>query len=223
MTEPPSFWLIAPFALVAGSHSLRSFRLRTQTGGLVGRWTLRLIVVAYVPAALSILNAETLTSLAPVIEWVRHYVLVLLVFAAIAGEFFLRQAVHAGAMRLGPAAETLNDPSALAKVCDALQAIHCHDLALVGLRRLAEMNYNPSATYSAIAALYGIQRRFFAAEAAARKAIDLDPENGMAYYYLSASLWEQGRVEEVEKHRAEAARLGVDLSQFVQRRINLRH
>jgi tetratricopeptide (TPR) repeat protein len=217
MTEPPSFWLMAPFAVAAGWHTLRAVRLRVSTHGLVGGGAANLVMLAYAPAALSMLNAETLTPLAPVIEWCRHYVLALLVLAAILSEFALRFIVIRGAARLGEMAERQDDPSLLAKVCDALQALRCHDLAIVGLRRLAEMGHAESSVRSSLAALYGIQRRFLQAEASARKAIALDPSNGMAHFYLSAALYEQGRTEEQEASRAEAARLGVDLSQFEQR------
>lgn len=217
MTEPPSFWLMAPFAVVAGWHTLRAVRLRVSTHGLVGGGAANLVMLAYVPAALSILNAETLTPLAPLIEWCRHYVLALLVLAAIVSEFILRVTIIRAAARLGEMAKREDDPDALAKVCDALQALRCHDLAIVGLRRLAETDHAEAAVRTSLAGLYGIQRRFLQAEASARQAIALDPSNGMAHFYLSAALHEQGRKAEEEASRAEAERLGVDLSQFEQR------
>jgi tetratricopeptide (TPR) repeat protein len=214
MSEPPTMWLILPIAAVCAWQSYRLARLRRMTNGLVGSKTEYVMYLGFAPAALAMLNAETLPWLSSAIEWSRMHVLVLLVTGTMLTEVSFRITRLLGAYRLTRAAETSEDVAELGRACSALEAMGCYDIAIAGYRRLESHSSDRSRIQTAMAALFGIRRRFLEAEKYARLAAASNPLNPLAHAYLSLALLEQGRHSEAQSSRANAERLGVDFRIF---------
>lgn len=214
MTEPPSISLILPIAAVCAWQSYRLARLRRITNGLVGGKTEHIMYLSFTPAALAMLNAKNLPWISNVIEWSRAHVLVLLVTGTMLTELSFRITRLFGAYRLARDAETSEDVAKLGRACSELEAMGCYDMAIAGYRRLVSRSSDRSRIQTAMAALFGIRRRFLEAEKYARLAVASEPRSPLAHAYLSLALLEQGRNSEAQSSRATAERLGVDFRIF---------
>jgi tetratricopeptide (TPR) repeat protein len=213
-------WLILPVAAVCLWQSYRLARLRRMTSGLVGGGTEYVMYLSFAPAAVAMLNAQTLPSLGNGIAWAREHILVLLVTAIVVTELAFRVTRLLGTYRLARDAETTENAAELARACSALEAMGCYDMAITGYRRLEGRTADRSRVQSAMAALLGIRRRFLEAEKYARRALDSDPNNPLAHAYLSLALLEQGREAEAQASRATAEKLGVDFRVFSAHRLS---
>lgn len=223
MAEPPSMWLILPVAAVCLWQSARLSRLRQVTKGLVGGKVEYVMYLSFLPAAVAMLNAETLPSLRGPIAWSREHFLVLLVTGVTLTEASFRITQLVGTYRLALIAETSERAGELDTACHALEAINCCELAIAGYRRLESRTSEASRVQSAMAALLGISRRFLEAERYARRAVESDASNPLAHAYLSLALLEQGRTDEAQSSRAAAERLGFEFDSFTTRRLRSSH
>ena len=210
--SPPSLLLLTPLAVVYLFQTVRLGNLGLSTRRRVGvdslnYWTW----LFFLPILLAALSPQALPDMEPIIRWTRTHLVAIVVTMLIVGEILYRIAVTAGIVRLTQIVETTQNPNELKEATEALEALGLFDTVIAGLDRLTAMVPDPSKVYSALASLYGIQRRFLRAEEAARRAIALDPTNPFGHYYLGMAAIEFGRADEAAECFSKARQFGLAL------------
>lgn len=210
--SPPSLLLLIPLAAVYLTQTVRLGNLSLATeqwvgAGSLNKWT----YLFFVPVILAALNPAVFPVIEQPILWTRKHFLAVVVTMLIVAEVFLRAAVTNGITRLVRIVEHADDLKELQAASDALSVLGLHDMAIVGLKRIAALAPESSRSHSHLASLYGIQRRFLRAEEAARRAIAIDPNNALGHYYLGMAMHELGRTEEAAACFQRSRQLGMAL------------
>lgn len=188
---PPSMLLLVPVAIGYVVQTVRFANLSLWANQSVGTRALNLwTYLFFAPIVFAALNPATFLQIEYPILWTRMHFLALMISMLILGEVLLRTATLRAIADLALIVEQEDDTEKIKKASDALELLDVHDLAVVGLTRIVSIDPGDSKSYSHIAALYGIQRRFEASEAAARRAIALDPRNSFGHYCLGMALGE---------------------------------
>ncbi len=211
-TSPPSPLLLIPLAIVYLTQTVMLGNLSLATKQLVGKGALNIwTYVFFTPIILASLDTKAVPVLEAPILWTRAHFVAIITCMLVLGEAFLRAAVTRGTVRLAHLAENSGNAKELVEAVDALAVLGLDDMAIVGLRRLAEMDPRSSRIYSHLASLYGIQRRFIRAEKAAQRAIELDPNNPYGYYYLGMAAFELEQFDLANQSFKSAKQLGLNL------------
>jgi tetratricopeptide (TPR) repeat protein len=102
-------------------------------------------------------------------------------------------------------------PETTVKYADLLFKLHQYSEAERLLRTLLAKDKRMSIAYVSLGKLLDTKREYKEADAALRRAIELDPDNTQAHLFLSEALQHLGRPEEAERERARATKEKAEL------------
>lgn len=168
-------------------------------------WT----IISFLPIVFVVLNVPMLPILMQFVLWIRENVIIVLTLMVILAEVLIRRSAKLGLAGLKTVGSASSDVDELFKSAQQLELRGNYLDAFNIHKRILEINPQFFKSYVNMAALAGIDGRIQEAETLARKALEIEPDDGSAHFYLAMALRDQGKITDSVNEFQTAIRLGL--------------